>query len=116
MWRRVACVVGVVAVLTWQAVVLLTPTSSIRAVGKPAYAIDALSSGQRVGQTFRILEDGLDSVSVQLSSDRTAAIDVVWRLLTPARQATGDGAEAWAAMYQGTATRYLPRGRSRHDF
>jgi hypothetical protein len=104
-----------VAALYLEASAIFRPTSAVLATG-PAYVIEDFARGEPVGQTFRIPDDGLVSVGVQLWADRPASIDIAWRLVGTAQGASNDGSRAWAPAYEMTAPLRLPRGRSAHYF
>lgn len=116
-WAHAIFLLASAALAGWEADRLFAPTSSVRAAGRQPYVIvDAFAVGEPVGQTFRILDDGLEGVEVQLSSDRPASVDITWRLLGTARDTPNDGPSRWAPIHEARTTLVLPRGRSVHRF
>src|SRR5258708_15456081 len=95
---------------------LFLPTSMDRAAGHNPSVITEFTAGERIGQTFRALADGLEAVDLQWSSDRPSRVVVAWRLLGTARAGSSDGSGLWVPIYEGTTTVRLPGGRSTYRF
>ncbi len=113
---RLTFVLVVGAVLAYEAQTMFSPSSGIRAAGQRPYVIRDFASGEPVGQTFQILDEALESVDVQLLTERPASIDIACRLLVFAPYVPNDGSGQWAAIYEWRTTFQLPRGRSWHHF
>ena len=102
---RILFGVTLASVLVWTAGALFVPSVRVRSEGGRPYLIDTFGAGATIGQTFRSLNDGLNSVQVRFSSPRAASISVRCRLLTW-NEATG----GWASLYEWTEAVDLPVG------
>lgn len=99
-WRRlrprIAFGVLVLLALAWEAYTLFWPTTLVRAAGRQPFAIQEFSAGVPVGQTFRMLTDGLQSVDVAFFADRGTSLVVRCQLLTWEPYAQ----DGWAVLYE----------------
>jgi len=116
LWPRLLFFACLAVALSAEGAAIFLPMSAIRAAGERPYVIEDLAAGERVGQTFRILDDGLESVDIELSSTGPASTDIMCRLLGSPNDAPNDGFGRWAAIYEWKTTLQLPRGRSWHHF
>jgi hypothetical protein len=110
---RVAFALATAAVLAYEAYVMFAPTSRIVAAGTDRYIVKEFGAGEPVGQTFRALEDGLESAAVQISADRPASVDVVCRLMGWAAYKEPDH---WVTLFEWKVTREVEAGVEWHRF
>jgi hypothetical protein len=109
---RVAFFVGLVVAVSWEAHTLFSPAIRIRAAGQKPFVVTDFGRGVPVGQTFRMLSDGLDAVDVRFFSDEETLLSVRCRLLGW----TDDLPEHWSPLSDRTAMVRLPRGSSWQRF
>jgi hypothetical protein len=110
-WARAGFAILVAGVAVRAAVVLTTPTPAIESRGRKTILFGNFADGAPIGQTFRMLSDGLNAVEVQLASEIAAAVTIRYRLMGWDAYAGG-----WTALYQHVAARDLPAGRSWQRF
>ena len=96
---------ALVFALVWAARGLFVPSVRVRAEGGRPYLLDSFGAGATIGQTFRILNDGLSSAQVRFSSERAGSIAVRCRLLTWSEPTGG-----WTTLYEWTDAVDLPAG------
>jgi hypothetical protein len=115
-WRRhgprIAYGLLLLLALAWEAGTLFTSTTLVRAAGRQPFAIQEFSSGVPVGQTFRMLSDGLQSVDVVFSADRGASLVVRCQLLTWEPYAQ----DGWAVLFEWAKTIQLSPGSQWQQF
>lgn len=99
-----------------ETMILFGPTSSTRGAGRSPYVIELVAGGERIGQSFRILDDGLQSADVIFVSSTPASLVLTCRLLVADSHALNNGTGAWRVVNTWTTTVRLPRGKSRHGF
>lgn len=110
--RRLAFLAGLVLAVSWEAHALFSTAAPIRAVGKKPFVVSDFGRGVPIGQTFRMLSDGLDAADVRFISDEVTLLAVKCRLLEAGGRVPGH----WSAVRDWTATIRLPRGSSWHRF
>ena len=108
---RILFGVALASALVWTARALFVPSVRVRAEGGRPYLVDTFGAGATIGQTFRSLNDGLNSVQVRFSSQRAASISVRCRLMTW-NESTG----GWASLYEWTEAVDLPAGEAWRRF
>ena len=112
LWPRVAYGLLLLVGVAWEVNLLFVPATRVRAAGRMPFDITNLADGAPVGQTFRMLSDGLQSVDLQFSVDRPTSLLLRCRLLV-GRDYSQDG---WAVVYQWTQTVELAAGRQWRRF
>jgi hypothetical protein len=100
--------------LTWEARALFYPIALVRAQGVDTFLLDDFGAGAPIGQTFRMLSDGLSAVDLQFSSRTPVSFPVRCRLLIWNAYATSG--EKWVALYEWIEQVDLPAGLGRHRF
>jgi hypothetical protein len=99
--------------VAWEAQALFMVSDPVRAAGARPFIVDDFGAGAAVGQTFRMPQDGLESIRLRFFADRPTRLDVRCKLLT---WGGGGGRDPWAGFYEWTATVDLPRGNSWQRF
>jgi hypothetical protein len=107
LWARVCFVLLCVVVGVRQVVLLFAPSPRIEAHGRKEILFDRFADGTPVGQTFRMLSDGLNDVDLQFATDRPASVAIRYQLMT-----WNEFAGGWRILYQKLATHGLPAGRT----
>ncbi|MBI3493580.1 MAG: O-antigen ligase family protein [Acidobacteria bacterium] len=96
--------------LACEAQALFVATPPIRAAGTKPYIVDDFGAGAPIGQTFRMMSDGLASVRLQFFASRPETLLVKCRLLAWADYVK------WVPLYEWSATVDLPSGPRWHEF
>jgi hypothetical protein len=110
--RRVLFLLTLAAAIVAKSWALFLPSSNLGVAGPRPYVIESFREGEPVGQSFRILDDGLESVDIALSSTEPAVVDLRWRLFGTSAKALRN----WAVIYSAERRLRVPRGRSWHHF
>lgn len=103
---RIAFGILLVLALAWEIETVFVSTTLVRAEGHESFYVEEFADGVPVGQTFRMLSDGLQSVDVAFLVDRPTLLTLRCRLFTW----NSESRDGWDSVYEWTSTVELSAG------